>query len=61
MKSIHLLFRHDYMPDGKPMRPDFAWLAELQTLATVEGVELSWDCMCELATPFQCYEDFVKE
>jgi len=49
------------MPDGKPMRPDFAWLAELQTLATVEGVELSWDCMCELATPFQCYEDFVKE
>lgn len=61
LKSILLLLRHNCMPDGKPSRPDVARLAELQNLARVEGVDLSWDCMCELGTPFQCYEASIKE
>ena len=39
LKSIHLLFGHDCMPNGKPSRPDVARLAELQNLARVEGVD----------------------
>ncbi|KAK0099953.1 hypothetical protein ONS95_013225 [Cadophora gregata] len=57
--SVHLLFRHSYTRDGKPMKPNIGRLEELRGLTREEGVDLSWNCMCGLLKPFQCYENFV--
>ncbi|PVH78608.1 hypothetical protein DL98DRAFT_655997 [Cadophora sp. DSE1049] len=59
-KSVYLLFRHGYERNGEPMKPIVGGLEELRDLVRVEGVELSWDCMCELETSFQCYEGLMK-
>ncbi|KAH7393347.1 hypothetical protein BKA64DRAFT_709696 [Cadophora sp. MPI-SDFR-AT-0126] len=56
-KSLHLLFRH-HIGNDKPIKPVVGRLEELRDLAKVNGVELSWDCLCQLSMPFQCYEEY---